>query len=359
MTAFVADPASAGIGVGLQYFPLTSAGVPGTCSASPQCAAAGPCLLKICGNAAAVIPCDFDADCGGGPCVAVGECELDHNVLCNPGTPCGMDPNGFPLGVCQALAVSSCAFGDSCAPADYASPAQPVAQLPFASAAVTASLAMRQPNGNTPTAAALQGAITAAKVQARTNPGHTVVVVLATDGIPDECAPSDIPGIAGIASAAAGGAPAIRTFAIGVFTPDAIATGTADLDQLAAAGGTTKAFVINTNQNVELQFAAALAAIRGASLPCEYALPSPAGGVPDYRKLNVQHTLANGTSATLPYVEDAAACNPTSGGWYYDADPAEGGTPTKILVCPASCGTLKTDVTGRVDVVLGCATVLR
>ncbi|MDP9037262.1 MAG: hypothetical protein M3O50_20885 [Myxococcota bacterium] len=359
MSAFVGDPASAGIGIGLQYFPLPAAGVPATCTSSAQCNASGPCLLRICSNSAAVIPCDVDADCLGAPCMPVGECALDQNVLCQPGTPCGADANGFPLGACQALTVSSCAGGDSCTPQDYSTPAVPIATLPGVAARIGASLSAHHPNGNTPTSAALTGAIAAARAHALANAGHTVVAVLATDGIPDECIPSDISGIAALASAGARATPAVKTFAIGVFTPDAIATGTADLDQIAAAGGTTKAFVINTNQNVEQQFAAALAAIRGASLPCEYALPTPAGGVPDFRKLNVQHTLADGSFSTLPYVESAAACSSTSGGWYYDVDPAEGGTPMKILVCPASCGTLKLDVTGRIDVVLGCATVLK
>ncbi|MDP9151940.1 MAG: hypothetical protein M3O36_18615 [Myxococcota bacterium] len=359
MSAFLSDPASAGIGVGLQYFPLTAAGVPATCTSSAQCNASGPCLLRICSNSAAVVACDVDADCLGAPCIAVGECALDKNVLCQPGTQCGTDANGFPLGACQALTASSCAAGDSCATQDYATPAVPIATLPGVAARISASLSMHHPNGNTPTSPALQGAIAEARAHALANAGHTVVAVLATDGIPDECVPSDVPGIAALASAGASAMPAVKTFAIGVFTPDAIATGTADLDQIAAAGGTHAAFVINTNQNVEQQFASALAAIRGASLPCEYGLPTPSGGVPDFHKLNVQHTSADGSSSTLPYVESPAACGPTSGGWYYDVDPAEGGTPTKILVCPASCGTLKLDVTGRIDVVLGCATVLK
>ena len=52
--------------------------------------------------------------------------------------------------------------------------------------------------------------------------------------------------------------------------------GRAALDQIASSGGTKTAFVIDTTkQDVEQQFTAALNAIRGASLPCNYEVPDP------------------------------------------------------------------------------------
>jgi hypothetical protein len=45
------------------------------------------------------------------------------------------------------------------------------------------------------------------------------------------------------------------------------------------------------------------------------------------------------------------------GGWYYDVDPASGGTPTSILACDASCTAFRADLTIQVDIVLGCQTV--
>jgi hypothetical protein len=365
MSAFVADPASTGIGVGVQYFAVPKAGVPASCSSSTQCNGAGPCLLSIClkpgggPNAGAVIPCDATTPCAkGATCVAIGECQNDSDVLCLPGQACGNDANGFALGTCQAITSSFCVAGDSCTPADYATPAVPIATLPGSASAITSSLAGRQPQGNTPTSAALQGAIDEAVSFTNANAGHTVVAVLATDGIPDECTPSTVTGVAQIAAAGLAGAPSIKTFVIGVFTPNDLASGTAAVDQIAASGGSGQGFIINTtSSNVEQQFVTALNAIRGASLPCDYAIPQPDGGTPDFGKLNVQYTAGNGASTTIPYVESAANCNPTTGGWYYDVDPAEGGVPTKILLCGASCTSIKGDAQGRIDVILGCATV--
>jgi hypothetical protein len=243
---------------------------------------------------------------------------------------------------------------------DYAAPAVPIALLPGVASAISTSLAAHRPNGNTPTSAALQGAINEAESYARANPGHSVVAVLATDGIPDECTPNTIPAIAGIAASGVGANPSVKTFAIGVFTPNDVASGTAALNQIASSGGSGQAFIINTtSQNVEQQFISALNSIRGAALPCQYVLPVPSVGTPDFKRVNVQFTTGSGAAATLPYVEAPANCDPSKGGWYYDTDPAEGGTPKAILVCPSTCTTLKGDAKGRVDVVLGCQTVVK
>jgi hypothetical protein len=362
LTAFLNDPASAGIGVGLQYFPLTQAGVPTSCTTSAQCGAAGPCFFKACGvTGSAVYPCDTSADCpGNAACGAIGQCQYDHDVVCAPtGGDCGNDTNNFPLGTCQAFTTSTCIQGDSCTVSDYTTPAVPIALLPGAAAALTASLAARAPTGNTPTAAALEGAVDQAQSFAKANPGHSVVAVMATDGIPDECTPDDIPTIATIAAAGLAGTPSVKTFTIGVFAPGDVPSGTAALNQIASSGGTKQAFVINTtSQDVETQFVAALSAIRGASLPCQYEVPLPDGGNVDYGEINVQYTSSAGVSSGLPYVESAARCG-TGGGWYYDVDPAQGGTPSAVIVCPTTCTTLQNDSTGRVEVVLGCQTVTR
>jgi hypothetical protein len=375
MTAFVTDPGSAGIGVGLQYFPLIAAGVPASCTASSQCGTHGPCLLNACDFNVfqTVIPCDTTADCEGCntsgtnckyyACNPIGYCSNDHNSVCPTGpgssTSCGTDTNGFALGTCEMYMGSTCVEGDSCAAADYAAPAVAIAELPGVATAITTSLAAHQPNGNTPTSAALTGALDEAKAFATANPGHAVVAVLATDGIPDECTPDDIPGIAQIAATALSASPSIKTFTIGVFTANDITSGTSALNEIATSGGTQQAFIINSvSQNVEQEFAAALSAIRGASLPCQYVVPLPDSGPPDFAKVNVQFTSGAGTAATLPYVETAAKCG-SSGGWYYDSDPAQGGTPTAILICSATCSTVKSDVMGTIGVVLGCGTIAK
>jgi hypothetical protein len=359
LEAFTNDPASAGLGVALQYFPLTSAGLPATCTASSQCGAAGPCMLSICDvSSSSVFPCDTSADCPRrAACMRVGQCQNDSNVLCTPGTDCGADPSGFPLGPCMPMTSSTCLAGDSCAVQDYATPAVAFASLPGSTGAVAASLAAHQPQGNTPTAAALAGVIQGAQAYGAAHPSHTVAAILATDGIPDECTPSDIPGIAALAAAGVAGSPAVKTFAIGVFAPSDVASGTQALNLIASRGGTGTAFIIDSaSGTVQQQFSAALTAIRGAALPCQYTLPTPAGGaVPDYGKLNAQYTSGSGAVIELPNVKSASRCG-AGGGWFYDVDPASG-TPTALILCPASCSAVSGDPGGRVDVVLGCQTI--
>jgi hypothetical protein len=42
-------------------------------------------------------------------------------------------------------------------------------------------------------------------------------------------------------------------------------------------------------------------------------------------------------------------------GWHYDVPPANG-TPTKVVVCEATCRRFKLDQSAQVDLVFGCAT---
>jgi hypothetical protein len=98
-------------------------------------------------------------------------------------------------------------------------------------------------------------------------------------------------------------------------------------------------------------------AVRGKALPCEYKVPQPDGGIPDYGKVNVRHTSPAGAKTVYPYAKSAAGCG-MEGGWYFDADPSTGATPAKIVLCPASC-TAANGAGGQIDVVLGCTTVVR
>ena len=361
LSTFFGDPQSTGLGVGLQRFPLITPGVPDACTSSAQCPGqTGPCLLKVCSGMSNVAPCNTNADCAGqgtGQCVKLGECG---DTLCAPanGALCG--GNGQP---CNALTSSYCFHQDSCSGTDYATPAVEITPLGSSSAAtLDSAIASWTPNGATPTAPALTGAIQHAKSWVDQNPTHTVVVVLATDGLPTECMPQNIPIIAQIAAQGAAGAQGVRTFAIGVFsTADINAGAQSNLDQIAAAGGTTKAFIIDTSQNVQQQFLAALNAIRGTKLACEYAVPKPGdAGALDYGKVNGEYT-APGASAptTIAYVGNQASCDPSGGGWYYDADPAMGGSPTKLIMCPGTCSTFGSINGGQIDIRVGCKTVIK
>jgi len=234
-------------------------------------------------------------------------------------------------------------------------PAVEVAALPGAAANFVASLNAQVPTGLTPTAGALSGALAHAQALAAANPMHRVAVVLATDGSPTECMPQDIPGIAMLASNAVAGTPSIPTFVIGVFAPTEAATAQANLDAWAKAGGSGSAFVINTGQNVTMAFLAALGSIRTAAIACEYNVPQPEAGRLDYGRVNVQFTSGAGQKTTIGYAGSANGCG-TQGGWYYDVDPNRG-TPSKIVVCDATCAGFKADPRGTVKVLLGCQTM--
>ncbi|APR84350.1 Hypothetical protein A7982_09699 [Minicystis rosea] len=359
LTTFFGDPQSVGLGVGLQHFPLLAPGVPVSCTSSSQCPGqSGPCLLKVCSGMSAITPCETNADCvgqGTGQCIKLGECG---DTYCAPANGAMCSGNGQP---CNAVTTSFCARQDSCSAIDYATPAVEITPLGGSAAMLDSTIASWMPNGSTPTAPALTGAIQHAKSWTSQNPTHTVVVVLATDGLPTECTPQNISSIAQIAAQGAAGSSGVRTFAIGVFAPADISAGApANLDQIAAAGGTTKAFIIDTSQNVQQQFLAALNAIRGSKLACEYAVPVPGdAGALDYGKVNVEYT-APGASAptTIGYVGKASDCDPSSGGWYYDADPAMGGTPTKLIMCPGTCSTFGSINGGQIDIRVGCKTII-
>jgi len=357
LTSFVADKGSEGIGVGLQFFPLPTAGTPATCASSAQCpGATGPCSQKLCASTPVVTFCNGNADCASGSCITVGRCANAKNVYCTVGQQCGNDSSGFNRGICQAQVAGYCTKADSCAEADYVAPAVSIAALPGAGAAISSALAAKEPFGDTPTSAALKGAIASAKAYATAHPGHSVVAVLATDGLPTECDTS-MANIAAVAGAALAASPSVKTFVVGVFAADEAVTAKANLDQIAAAGGTTQALIVTAGASTTAQFLAAMNTIRGDALPCEYALPVPESGTPDFGKMNVQHTPTTGAKQVFPNKSGAGACD-AAGGWYYDVDPATGGTPTKIILCPTTCGDVKT-AGGQVDVVVGCQTQVR
>jgi len=362
LTAFLGDQDSAGLGVGIQYFPQLRPGVPGTCEMDSACAGFGPCdILRTCSGGSTITPCTTNANCrGNGMCVRLGVCGVSPSY-CSP---------AGPQYLCTTMANDSCipiagycTGRDICDPAPYAAPAVEVATLPGAAPALINSLTMHMVDGLTPTAGAVSGAIQHAQALARANPTHKVAVLLATDGLPSECTPADITGAGGIASLAAAalaGTPSIATYVIGVFTPDEQAAAQMNLDALAAAGGTGSAFVINTSQNVSQSFVDALNSVRSSGLSCQYMLPAATGdgGQLDYFSVNVQFTPSNGIPVTVGNVKNRAGCSATQGGWYYDADPTTGGTPQTISICDTTCAQMKADPVGRVDILLGCKTII-
>ncbi|WP_437274955.1 hypothetical protein WME90_27300 [Sorangium sp. So ce375] len=354
LEAFFTDPQSEGLGVGLQYFPQMDDDVPMSCTNDAQCGDNGPCALRVCRDAfvRTLQVCVTDADCAeGDACTDLGVCPRNGELCNSVGTRC--PGNG---GTCAKLSRSTCANPYSCVTEDYATPAVSIAPLDAAWAdKLIGSIDRKEPDGGTPTAGALSGAIAQARAHAEANPTHRVVAVLATDGMPTQCDPKSADGIGEIAAAGLSGSPSISTFVIGVF--DGNDDGAQDtMNRIAEGGGTTSAFFIDTSSDVTQAFLDALSAIRGASLACEYQVPAPsAGQTLDYGTLNVQHTPPEASDpSTIFYVTSEARCDATAGGWYYDVDPATGGTPTKIVMCPATCTRFQSG--GQVQLQVGCKT---
>jgi hypothetical protein len=152
----------------------------------------------------------------------------------------------------------------------------------------------------------------------------------------------------------------VKTFVIGVFASNEAATAKPNLDTIAKGGGTNQALIVNTGGNVQADFQAAMAQIRGAALPCDYKVPSPQSGTPDFGRVNVKFTDGAGKASVFPEAKGGASSCDAGGGWYYDVDPSTGGTPTKITLCPASCDAIKNGGNGsKVDVLLGCQTIVK
>jgi hypothetical protein len=233
-------------------------------------------------------------------------------------------------------------FGTSCDVATYATPKVPIAVLPGNAQPITAAFPIL-PFETTPTDPALRGAVQYARTWQTGHADHKVVVLLVTDGEPNECS-STLASVTQIAADGFGGNPSIPTYVLG------LGLSLTNLHQIAMAGGTNQAFIVDPNSGTAL--AQAMNQIRGSALPCDYALPK---NTTDPRKVNVDFTPNGGTTTRLVYVGDAASCDPVKGGWYYD----NAQMPSRIIVCSQTCDTFRKDPNGRVDIVLGCDIVIK
>jgi hypothetical protein len=234
-------------------------------------------------------------------------------------------------------------FGSECDAAYYATPRVPIAPLPQNVQPIRNSFPLIPIEG-TATEPALRGAIQHARAWSTMHPDHKVVVLLVTDGLPDDCA-STVANVSQVAQEGVTGTPSIPTYVLG------LGLTLMNLDQIAQAGGTSQAVIVDPASPQAL--AQAMNQIRGAALPCDYQLPN--GGSVDPTKVNIEFSPDGASSSTVPNVGDASRCDPSQGGWYYDNPTA----PSRAIVCPATCTTFKGTASGQVDVVLGCDIVLR
>ena len=237
-------------------------------------------------------------------------------------------------------------YSETCNPADYANPAVPWSQLPYPQFVNWVnSLAA---TGYTPSVASLQGAVDACKARLASVSNHKCVVVFVTDGNPEgNCAPTQSAAQAPLGAIAADScANGIPVFAIGF--PNLPALGQGIINFVAQQGCTNQAFIIQSG-SMGAQFTQQLLAIQQASLGCEFLMPHTDAGLIDIDQVKLTYTPGGGGAPQeLPRVGDAGQC--AGQGWYYDNN----NNPSKLILCPDSCNTVKSDPNGQVNVELGC-----
>jgi hypothetical protein len=296
LDTFLKDPMSAGLGAGLSFFP----GMP---------------------------PCQTDSDCP--------------------------RPPGFDGPLCIARTCSS-PVGD-CAGRSYQMALFDFAELPAGATGISAVLAARRPAGSTPLGEALVGTLAMLRSRTMAHPDRRVVLVIASDGVPDDRCGGTAAILEGLRKARAQ-TPPLSTYAIGVFGKLNIAAGRTLMNQIATAGGTGAPYVLDANMTLGDAFLKALNDIRGSALPCEFAIPAANGSTPiDFDKVNVSVQSPTGASQSIGYAGSLTRCDPQKGGWYYDVDPSAG-KPTRVVVCPATCAELSASAGGKVALSFGCKT---
>ncbi len=260
---------------------------------------------------------------------------------------------GNPAYAELGIAVQFFPIRKQCSVADYAQPAVPLALQPVVKAPIIAALDLQQMAGGTPMVPLLEGLN--AYLKANAKPTRKPVIVLATDGFPDDSCPggagqraNTIENAVAVATEALNGSPPVFTFVIGVGGE------LSALNAISQAGGTGDAILVDTSTNAEAAFLKALDTIRRAAIPCDYPISAELGV--DVEKTNVTYTPAGGASQSYVFVGNEAGCaKAPNEGWYFDNEAK----PTKVILCKGACDVVKADDTGSVEVVVGCPRIIR
>jgi hypothetical protein len=234
----------------------------------------------------------------------------------------------------------------SCASADYSTPDIALDALSSNAAAIGSSIEAHAPLGAKPTGPALEGALLYMKARAAERPGRSSGVVLVTDGTATTCAPGTISDLATVVAKAFVTEPRVRTFVVVLGASGNVA----DLDQLALAGGTERAMVID-GAGATASLNRALSGLSNASLACTFSLPPASEGAtpPD---VSLLYTDAAGVDHAVPKLAGLSACARNGDeGWYFDDDRA----PTEVEMCTQTCASL---AAGTARIAIGCPPVL-
>jgi hypothetical protein len=206
-------------------------------------------------------------------------------------------------------------------------------------------VATLNPNPQTPTSAALQGAANWAVAYETAHPDERTVIILITDGEPAGCDTSAA-NISAIASKAYM-SNMVSTYVIGLGGLNSTI-----LNQIAQAGGTQMAYTVSDTANATTDLLAQLVAIKGQALKCNLDVPKSdmSGKQIDPNFINVDYQSGDtGMPTEVGLVSSADKCG-TDQGWYFDNPTA----PTQIMLCPATCDTVTKDTQAHVKIIVGC-----
>jgi hypothetical protein len=249
-----------------------------------------------------------------------------------------------PLAAGIGMGMQFFPLDDVCNSDAYASPAAPIQILQSNAAAIKTSLAAHKPNGVTPMQPALRGAIEYARAALLAEPTRQVIVVLATDGEPDECA-STVDNVAATAADGLGGTPQVLTAVIGIQNAQTDA-----LAEIAASGGAGAPIPIGSGPDAAQEFVNALRSIRDGEQSCRFVIPPTPGVTPKSTDIAVSYRSAPGAGPmALPLLAGGASCS-AEGGFYLDDELH----PTAAILCPGNCATAHTSGGSTITVTAGC-----
>jgi hypothetical protein len=255
----------------------------------------------------------------------------------------------------------------SCDGADCGQAIVPIAPLPGNASPMITALQQNAPSNPialTPTECALRGMINqCAAFMAQSPTGERCVAILVTDGNPTQC---DTNQQNLINIVAAGAAQGVLTFTLALPGANIVA-----LNELATAGGTdcdpagpntacdaqggASAFIDALNQiRGQVVTTTIVEEIQSTTLECTWAIPQPPEGETlDPNQVNVDFSSGGGAPQPIGKVPSKEECANYQGGWFYEAD-----NPHQISVCDESCGVIKAAQNARIDILLGCETIV-
>ncbi len=334
---FFGSAQASGLGIALSYFPFIDPTVPELCGPTGnECGDPEDCILVgFCPESET--SCILRLGCTepgfpDEPCIPIGTCELDPEYLCAEELELTCLPGA---GAC--LDAGYCDNHYSCEVDAYASAVVPVTTLPEGGWDLLAALQGKIPEGSTTTLPALLGAHEQARVGAAERSRRRHTVVFATDGFPTACDPSldsgndDVAIENLVAAAEAAAATGLRTFVVGVFTEEEAVEAQANLDAIARAGGTERAFIVGAEGSLANELASALEEARFSATACEYTLPASADSI-DLELVSLVLATADGDQP-LELLASASECASGRAGVYLVDGPDE----RRLTLCPSIC----------------------